>query len=185
MRDAEIIGSFLARDEQAIKETEAKYGAFLRTLAKSILRRPEDAEEVVNDALLAVWQSIPPNEPGSLKAYLGRLTRNGAISRYRKENALRRGSGAPALLGELAECIPSPINVEESCEAEELTGFINEWLDGLPEYDRALFIRRYWYGETVGELAVRSGELPTKLSKKLYGLRKKLKVFLERKGVSV
>lgn len=185
MKDAEIVASFLARDEQAIKITEMKYGAYCKTLAGNILRSPEDAEEIVNDALLAVWKSIPPKTPDNLKTFLGRIVRDKALSRYRALNAQKRGSGAAELFAELEDCIPSSSGVEEIVEANELTAFINEWLDGLSRGDSALFVKRYWYGESVGGLAEKSGSSPKSVSQKLYELRKKLKVFLTEKGVTL
>lgn len=185
MRDAEIIASFLARDEQAIRETESKYGAFCRALARNILKRPEDAEEIANDALLAAWQSIPPKTPNNLKTFLGRIVRDKALSRYRALKAQKRGAGSLELLTELEDCIPSPAGVEELAEANELTGFINEWLDQLPKEEAALFVKRYWFGESAEELAKKLGCSHLKLSQRLFALRKKLKVFLERKGVLI
>lgn len=185
MIDAEIVASFLARDELAIKSTEIKYGAYCKTLAKNILRSPEDAEEIINDTLLAVWESIPPKTPKNLKTFIGRIVRDKALSRYRALKAQKRGSGSIELLAELEDCIPSPSGVEETAEVNELTDFINEWLDSLSREDSALFVKRYWYGESVGELAQMLGVSPTRLSQRLYDLRKKLKVFLSKKGVTV
>ena len=183
MRDAEIVAKFLARDEQAIKETEIQYGAFCRTLANNILRRPEDAEEIVNDTLLAAWESIPPKTPENLKTFLGRVVRDKALSRYRALNAQKRGSGALDFFAELDDCIPARSGVEEAVEANELAGFINEWLDCLSVEDAALFARRYWYGESVSELAEKLGVSPKRASQRLYELRNRLKVFLKKKGV--
>ncbi len=185
MSDAEIVASFLARDEQAIKETETKYGVFIRSLAFNILRTHEDAEETANDALLAAWESIPPKTPKNLKTFMGRLVRDKALSRYRALNAQKRGSGSLELLTELEDCIPSPGGVEEAAEANELSGFINEWLKSLPREDAALFVRRYWYGESAKELAGYIDTSPAKLSQRLFALRKKLRVFLEKKGAAV
>ena len=185
MRDAEIVALFLARDEQAIKETENKYGAFCRSLAFNILRRPQDAEETANDALLAAWESIPPKTPTNLKTFMGRIVRDKALSRYRALTAQKRGAGSSELLTELEDCIPSGSGVEEAVLANELTGFIEEWLKSLPREDAALFVRRYWYGESTGELAKMLGVHPARLSQRLFALRKKLRVFLDTKGVTV
>lgn len=185
MRDAEIVMSFLARDEQAIKETQSKYGAFLTALAKNILKKPEDAEEIALDALLAAWESIPPKEPKNLKTFLGRIVRDKALSRYRALNAQKRGAGSLELLTELSDCVPAPQGVEETAEANELTALIEEWLRSLPEEESALFVRRYWYGESVGELSEKLGVSPKKLSQRLYVLRKKLRAFLERREISI
>lgn len=185
MRDAEIVASFLARDEQAIRETESKYGAFCRALAGNVSLRPEDAEEVVNDALLAAWESIPPKRPENLKTFMGRLVRDKAVSRCRELHAQKRGGGSSELLTELEDCMPSPYGVEEALEAKELSEMISLWLDRLPREDAALFVRRYWYGERVRELAEKLGVSPEKLSKRLYALRRRLRVFLERNGVKV
>ena len=185
MHDAEIVASFLARNEQAIKEVETKYGSMLKALANGILKKPEDVEEIVNDTLLAAWQSIPPNTPKNLKTYLGRIVRGKAISRYRTLTAQKRSAGVPEILTELEDCIPAPADVESTAEANEVSAFINEWLDGLSKEDAALFVRRYWYGESVKELADKLGVSPMKLTQRLYSLRRKLRAFLERRGVSI
>lgn len=185
MQDAEIIASFLARDEQAIKEIEKKYGAYCRSLAKNILNRPEDAEEIVNDVLLAAWESIPPKTPKNLKTYLGRIVRDKALTRYRALRAAKRGAGSFELLTELDDCLPSKTSVEEAVEAGELTSLIEEWLGVVPKDDAALFVKRYWYGEPVNSLAEEYGVSPNRLSQRLFALRKKLRSFLESKGVTI
>ena len=185
MQDAEIIGSFLARDEQAIKETEMKYGRFLNSLAFGILHRREDAEEVANDTLLAAWNSIPPKTPASLKTYLGRIARNKAVTRYRSTKTEKRGLGAGELLTELDEVLPSPDSAEDGALVSELSEMITDWLKTLSKDDRALFIKRYWYAESVSDLAKEAGMPSKRLSRRLCGLREALKEFLERKGVNV
>ncbi len=183
--DADLIALFFARDEAAIEETQNKYGSFCRGLARSLLADREDAEECVNEALLALWNSIPPNRPDYFRAYLGRIIRNGALSIYRKANARKRSAAMTVALTELEECIPSGEDVEDRVEKKELTKAIDDWLSTLRERDRMLFVRRYWYGDPVQALADRMGMTPNNASQKLFTLRKQLKTCLERKGIRV
>lgn len=185
MRDAEIVESFIARSEQAIKETETKYGAFLNRLAMNILRRREDAEEVVNDTLLAAWNSIPPKNPENLKTYLGRIVRNKAVSRYRMTAAEKRGLGAGEWFAELDECLPSAQSAEDGLLTNELTAHITDWLRSLTDEERALFVRRYYYAESVSSLAKELSVPSKQLSRRLNRLREGLKKYLEGKGVYV
>ena len=183
--DAALIALFFARDENAIRETQIKYGSFCRRLARSLLKSREDAEECVNEALLAPWNSIPPNRPKSFMAYAGRILRNKALSIYRKENAGKRSAAMTAMLSELEDCIPSAENVEDRIEAKELTDAIDAWLSSLSERDRMLFVRRYWYGDAVQALASEMGISSNNAAQKLFVLRKQLKARLEKKGIRV
>ena len=183
--DRDLIALFLARDENAIGETQNRYGAFCRRFARALLGSREDAEECVNEAMLALWNSIPPNRPGSFKAYVGRILRNKALSVYRKENAGKRSAAMTLMLSELEDCVPSAESVEDRVEGKELTEAINAWLFSLRERDRALFVRRYWYGDSVRALASEMGVSPNNAAQKLFVLRKQLKARLEEKGIRV
>ena len=182
VEDSAIIGLYNARDESALGETEAKYGAYCRSIALNLLGAREDAEECVNDALHALWRRIPPDAPKSLRAYLGRVVRNLAVSRYREKSAKKRGGSLELLLSELDECVPDGFDVEAEVERRALGESISRWLDTLPAPDRAAFVRRYWYGEGVSELAKRLGCRPEQLSQRLFRSRRKLKAHLESEG---
>ena len=184
MEDDEIIRLYHSRDESAISETERKHGAFCRRLASNILTSFEDAEECVNDTWLAAWNSMPPEWPASLRAFLGRIVRNFSPSRYRRNRAAKRFSGIEIMLSELEECIPSA-GSEREFERTELSGAISKWLDGLDGESRLLFVRRYWYGEEVKELAALKGETANRMARRMQRLRASLREHLEKEGVEL
>ncbi len=185
MEDKQIISLYFDRDERAIRETDVKYGAYCTRIAKNLLSLREDAEECVNDTYLAAWNRIPPEYPNVLSAFLSRIVRNIAISRFRKDRAKKRYDGMEILLSELNDCIPSADSVEKAVEQNELAETISNFLETLSEEDRALFIHRYYKGEAVKDLARKSGIPPKKLSFRLFTLRKALRSTLEEKGVSL
>lgn len=185
MEDLEIIGLFFKRDEKAITETAAKYGAFCQNIALNILSINADAEECVNDTYLQAWNSIPPQKPDKLGAWLGKVVRNIAYNLWKKNHRQKRYAGMEEILNELEDCIPSPVTVEHKVEEQELTAVINTWLASLPQNDRILFMRRYWNGETVNALAQESGVSPANMAKKMYRLRQNLKLKLEQEGYSL
>lgn len=185
MEDREIIALYHARSESAISETAAKYGAFCLRIALNLLGIREDADECVNDTYLAAWRRMPPELPACLRAFLGRITRNLSISRYRRERAQKRFAGMDALLSELDDCVPSPETVEQRLDARELARHIEDWLCALPEGERRLFLRRYWYGEALSELAAESGQAPARLAQRMLRLRRSLKAHLEAEGVEI
>ena len=185
MDDKQIIELYFERNEQAIKETETKYGAFCHRIAMNILGIHEDAEECVNDTYYSVWKQIPPTVPEVFKVYLGRITRNLSISRFRAMRAKKRYSSMEIMLSELNDCVPSSSNVEQTIEVMQLSDYISEWLDSLPEEDCALFVRRYWFGDEVQELAKKCGITAAKVAQRMLRLRKSLKVALEQKGVAL
>ncbi len=185
MDDKQIIDLYFARDEQAIAETEQKYGRFCQRIAMNVLDVREDAEECVSDTYLSAWNRIPPTIPQSLKAFLGRMVRNLSISRFRATRAKKRYNGMEVLLSELGDCVPSDQYVEQTVETKELSGYISDWLDSLPEEDCALFVRRYWFGDSVQELAQRCGINAAQMAQRMLRLRKSLRTALEQKGVAV
>ena len=182
MQDDELILLYRRRDERAIAATREKYGALMFRIAKNILKNNEDAEEAVSDALLKAWDRIPPEEPKSLRAYLASITKHGALDDHRRNTAIKRGPVRFEPLDELNECIPSAANVEKSIEAAELSAEISLWLRSLRQEDRALFVRRYWHGDSVNELARTLGIHPRRLAKRLCILRARLKKHLENEG---
>lgn len=180
MDDKELIRLFLERDENAIAECGQQYGAYLRRIAGNILELPEDAEECVNDALFAAWNRIPPLKPDSLKAFLGKLIRDIAISRFRENHAAKRDSSLSVMLDELAETLPSSHAVEEEVEAAELSRFIDSWLRAQKQDERVLFIRRYYFGDSVKALAAAYGCSEQKMAQIMLRLRRSLKKAIEK-----
>ena len=185
MEDGQIVELYWQREEDAIRVTEQKYGGFCRRLSMNILHSFQDSEECVNDAYGRCWDTMPPQRPASLRAYLGVIIRNLSISRYRSAHAQKRFGGVEVLLSELTDCVPSPESVQRTVEAGELGELISRWLEGLPEEDRALFIRRYWSGEAVKELAREAGARPNAVTKRLLRLRESLRRTLEKEGVAL
>ena len=185
MEDLEIIGLYFKRDERAISETAAKYGTFCHGIALNILSVDADAEECVNDTYLHTWNSIPPQKPDNLRAWLGRIVRNTAYDLWRKNHRQKRYAGIEAILDELEDCIPSPVTVEREMEEQELTAIVNSWLASLAKQDRILFVRRYWNGEAVNFLAKKAGISSGAMAKKMYQLRRELKSRLEKEGYSL
>lgn len=185
MEDVQIIDLYWRRDEEAIRATDSKYGSFCHRLAMNILHSFQDSEECVSDTYERCWETMPPQRPGSLRAYVGKIVRNCSISRYRAGHARKRFDGADVLLSELAECVPGPENVQRTVEARELGQFISDWLVSLDKESRALFIRRYWNGDPVRDLAAELNVRPNALTKRLLRLREALRRELEREGVSV
>ena len=185
MDDAHIIALYWDRDESAITETDRKYGSYCRTIALNILSVWEDAEECVNDSYHHAWNAMPPQRPDRLPPFLGRIVRNLSISRWRRERAQKRYSGLESLLSGLEECLPDPKGVEQEVEGRALTRRIEGWLEGLSRDDRAVFLRRYWYGQEVQALARAWGVTPNQMAKRLQRLRKSLKQDLEQEGITV
>ncbi len=185
MDDPAIVELYCQRDERAIAETDRQYGAQCRSIALRLLGVREDAEECVNDTWHTAWNSIPPERPRVLGAFLGRITRNLSISRWRRDHAQKRYAGMEVLLSELGDCVPAPGTVEENLERRQLAQAISAWLDSLEEADRRLFVRRYWYGEAVKTLAAEEGTGANALAQRLLRLRKGPRAFLESEGVEL
>lgn len=184
MEDHEIIRLFFDRSQAAISAVSEKYGAYCLKIALNILSSREDSEECVNDAFLKAWELIPPNNPQQLSAFLGKLTRNLAISKRRYGMAEKRGKGnTDVILDELAEVIPSDSSVELQQERKELTAEINRFLKKLPLQKRNIFISRYWYCNSVKDIAAQNGLSESNTSVILNRTRKKLKQHLEKKGM--
>ena len=183
MEDQKIIELYFRRDEAAIRETEAAYGPLCLRIAMNILSIREDAEECVSDTWHQAWNRIPPTKPLSLRAFLGRITRDLSISRWRQNHAKCRYDGMEILLSELDECVPAPSATEKAAELRDLTEHLAAWLRGLSREDRVLFLRRYWYGDSVDKLARERGEKSNTVSQRLLRLRKRLRETLEAEGV--
>ena len=186
MNDSEIINLYWARCESAISETSNKYGGYCNTIAMNILHNREDSEECVNDTFFGAWNSIPPERPSLLKPFLGRITRNFALNKYKAYSAKKRGGGTvELLLNELEDCIPSGRNVEAEYEAGVVAGLISVFLDSVSKEQRIIFIRRYWYADKMTEISKRYGISENNIKSILYRTRIKLKKHLEKEGISI
>lgn len=153
MEDPEIINLFFIRSEDAIRELSKKYGHVLQKLSQNILNNSLDAEECVNDAYLGAWNSIPPQKPNCLLPYICRIVRNLSIKKYHANTAKKRNSFYDVALEELGDCIPDSNTVEDSCTAQELTKVLNYFLRTLNRNDRILFMRRYWFSDSLPAIA--------------------------------
>ena len=186
MEDEKIIDLYWAREEEAIVETDKKYGNYCRSLSMRILKSREDSEECVNDTWLRAWSSMPPGRPACLCAFLGKITRNLSISRYRMNRAGKRGGGEMELvLTELEDCIPSAESVEEEMEGKELAAAIDRFLRGLGEEGRNIFVRRYFYLDSVREIEDRFRVSESKVKSQLFRLRNRLREQLEKEGIEL
>ena len=186
MEDAEIVQLYWDRNELAIPATAEKYGKYCRAIAGNILGSREDAEECVNDTYLRAWTSIPPSRPGLLSAYLGKITRNLALNRFRYYTAEKRGGGeVPLVLAEIAELVSDTDGVEQEMDRRALAEAVSAFLAQLPAERRRLFVRRYWYLDGVAHIAVRFGMTENQVSVTLSRLRAKLKNYLVERGFTL
>ena len=183
MKDHEIIALFFARSERAITELTAKYGAAIRNVASNILKDAQDAEEAANDTYLAMWDRIPPARPKYLGAYSCRVARNISLNRFYANTARKRNSYYDVALDELEETIPALSTVESVYDARELTMYLNRFLENLSKEDRYLFLRRYWYGDKISDIAENLNVTPHKASVRLFRLRQKLQELLKKEGM--
>ena len=185
MEDSRIVELLWARSEQAITELSTKYQGLCMKIAVNILDDEMDAQECVNDTYLAVWNSVPPQRPDPLRAYVCRVTRNLALVQYRKRTAQKRNSRYDAALDELLEVIGHGESVQDACDARELAEIINGFLAELSKTDRYLFVRRYWFSEPVSELAQSLGLRAHTVSVRLFRIRQRLKKNLNQRGIEV
>lgn len=185
MEDSEIIRRLWDRNENALTELRQKYGAYCLHVSDAVLHNRQDAEEIVNDVCLAAWNTIPPQKPASLSAYLGKLARRRSVSRLRETTAQKRGGGEYALsLEELEECIPDTAS-EGTADAQELTNALNEFLATLPDTERRVFVCRYWYALPVCDIAARFGSGESRIKMMLKRTRDKLRAYLQKEGIEV
>lgn len=186
MDDQTIIELFWHRDEQALRKTQQKYGAYCAAIAKNILRSPEDSQECIQDAYMRLWDSIPPQKPRCLRAYLGRITRNLAVNRLRAMNAQCRGGGTQLLpLEELRDLVSGQGDPLSELEKQQLANCISGFLRLLPPEKQRLFLLRYWYAEPLSQVAAETGLTEDKIRNDLFRLRKKLKKHLEKEGFTL
>lgn len=184
MTDERIIALFWARCQDAIVESCRKYGNYCHCIAHNILTNPQDAEECVNDTWLKAWDTMPPQKPGYLAAYLGRITRNLSIDRFRHLHSQKRSGGQVDLvLSELEECIPAPDSVVQAAEQQLLTETLEAFLDTLPPLRRNLFVRRYWHLESIHQLADFFQMSEGSVTSTLHRTRIQLRSYLEQEGI--
>ncbi len=184
MEDTRIIELYWARDQRAISASNDKYGPYCRAVAEGILWDWRDREECVSDTWHKAWDSMPPQRPSLLRAFFGAITRNLALNRYEHDHAKKRGGGQlPLALEELAECLPAARSVETEVEARELTALLETFVRALPPRERTIFLRRYWYVQSVKDIA-RSLELgQSRVKMTLSRTRAKLRQVLEQEGM--
>lgn len=184
MTDARIIELYWERKEQAIEETDRKYGPYCRSIAYNVLRSHEDAEESVNDTYLRAWNSMPPEKPNILSAFLGKICRRLSIDRWRRSKAEKRGSGeVPLALEELESCIPSGSgDPADELELRELQRLYERFLVSLPATERKVFLCRYWYMDSIADIARRFGFTESKVTSMLHRTRERFRAVLEKEG---
>ena len=181
MNDKDLLALYEARDERAVSETQKQYGKTCMRLALRILGNAEDAEECLDDALMKVWASVPPNKPPNFAAYLAAITRNLALNRLKAAQRLMRGGGTvPAVLDELAECIPAADTVEAAYDERSFLRRLEQFLDTLKPDARKIFVRRYWYMNSCREIADMYCMSESKVRVSLTRTRRKLKSYLEK-----
>ena len=186
MDDSKIVQLYWDRDENAISESDRKYGRMLNSLSYSLLSSREDAEECVNDTWLNAWKSIPPQQPNRLSTYLGKISRNLSLNRYKLLTAQKRGKGQVEIaLSELEGCVPAQIDMEQITDEMVLVNAIETFLRAQPRTERNIFIGRYWYLYPIRDLAGAYRMSESKIVSLLYRMRNKLKLHLEKEGVSL
>lgn len=183
MEDHEIIKLFQERNDRAVAAVSEKYGGYCMAIARNILGSEEDAEECVNDTYLKAWNSIPPHCPERLSAFLGKITRSISFNKYKYNHAEKRGGGEIApVLDELEECVSNGDSVERAFERGELIKAINSFVRALPAEKQSIFIRRYWYADTVKAISEAHAVSCGSVTKTLERIRKKLKKYLTERG---
>lgn len=183
MEDSDILNLLKIRDPDAITQLSKKYGPYCYQIAKNILNTEQDVEECLNDTYLNVWNAVPPAEPDNLSAYIGTITRNLAFNRCRRDNALKRGNGnIPLLLSELSEVVSGSPTPEQVLEQKAFDEAINSFLAGLPKWKRYVFVRRYWYADSVSDIAKSIQRTYGYTSMTLTRLRRKLHAYLTERG---
>lgn len=184
MDDNQIVDLYWQRQGTAISETKKKYGRYLFSIANHILAQYEDSEECVNDTYLGAWNSIPPHKPTVLSTYLGKIARRLALKRHRMNNAEKRGgTEADLSLDELADCIPCGHDIDERLNHRILVSILNDFLADLPEIQRHIFVCRYWYCDSIADIAQRFSYGESNVKMILLRTREKLKHRLKKEGV--
>ncbi len=183
MDDKRIVALYFDRSEQAIAETQKKYGKYCYTIAYSILGNHEDSEETVNDTYVDAWNTIPPHRPTILSTFLGKITRRISIDKWRHRTAEKRGGGEiPLVLHELEDCIAHDTDVEQALDHHRLSEVISGFIRTLPEKEQKVFLCRYWYMDSVESICSQFGFSESKVKSMLYRTREKLRKVLSKEG---
>lgn len=184
MNDSQIIALYWERNEDAIRETDQVYGPGLFAISDRLLHSRQDAQESVNDTYLETWNTVPPQRPVYFFAYLAKICRNFSLARIQWNTAAKRNAEVIALTREMEECIPDR-SIERRLEGEELGQLLNVFLDSISSENRRIFLRRYWFSDSVQEISDRYHISQSKVKTQLHRTRKKLKDFLEQEGITV
>lgn len=184
MEDAKIIDLYFARSEEAICQTDAVYGKRLFSLADRILRNAQDSEESVSDTYLKTWETIPPKRPAYFYAYLAKICRSFALGKLDWKAAAKRKADVVSLTDEMALCIPDQ-RKEAEMSAKEIGRAMNGFLENLSQESRVIFLRRYWFCDSIAEIAERYGISESKVKMRLHRTRKQLADFLNKEGITV
>jgi len=182
MEDSHIIQLFFDRAERAIEALSVKYGKLCYRIAYNILTNHRDAEECENDTYLRVWDTVPPTWPDNLRAYVSRIVRNLALDRVRYQNRQKRSVTAECMISELSECVPAAVSVEADAD-DTIVQAVTSYLNTLDELTRVLFVRRYFYMDSIEMLARQYGMNASSVSTKLTRTRARLKTYLEKEGI--
>ena len=186
MTDEGIVRLYWDRDEAAITETDLKYGRYCFAIAYNILYNKEDSDECVNDTYNKAWNSMPPQRPVILSAFLGKIVRNISLNRYKENNAQKRGGSQMPLildeLGDIASDMPGP---DDDLIKKQMVKAINDFLRNLPADKRIMFVRRYWYADDIGAIAKRMGISANNVSVEIRRIRLKLRGYLTERGFDV
>lgn len=184
MEDHRIVDLYWARSESAIEQTERKYGKMLTGISVALVPTAEDAEECVNDTYLAAWNSMPEERPAYLGAFLSKIVRRLSIDRYRSYQASKRG-GINVFVDELTECIPDTTDLQKDYDNDRLAETLNRFLYSLDEEKRYVFIRRYYYSDSVSDIAASLRSTVGRIKTILFRTRKALREFLEKEGFQI
>lgn len=185
MNDMQIVELYLSRNEEAIIASQETYGAYCRSIAAHILC-DEDAAECVNDTWLRAWNAIPPHRPERLGPFLGKITRNLALDRYRHNTAARRGGdGVAVALEELGDCLPAADDTAKTVEDAALSEVLTRFVVQLPRDTARMFLRRYWYLWSVADIAAAFGCSEGSVKARLFRTRVQLRAFLEKEGITL
>lgn len=183
MDDKSIVDLYFSRNEDAITQTDKKYGRYCYSIAYNILTSKEDAEESVSDTYMTAWRSIPPRRPSALSAFLGKITRHISIDRWRERSATKRGGGeVPLALEELKDCISGMQDVEMEYERKEVLKTYVKFLEALPTTERRVFLCRYWYVESIETIADKFGFSQSKVKTTLHRTRVNLRKQFAKEG---
>jgi RNA polymerase sigma-70 factor (ECF subfamily) len=182
MEDKQIIELYFNRSEQAIEETSSKYGKLTRSVSYRIVRNEEDSDECVSDTYMALWNTIPPENPDPFAAYICRLARNISVKKLRYNTADKRNSFYDVSIGELEEVLTANSDVLKEIEAEELQASINSFLKTLKKTDRVIFVKRFWFNMTLEEISEDTGYSKNYINVHLHRTKERLKAHLTKEG---